>query len=672
MRKKVSIILVVVMLLIFSFSALVGCDDNKVQINTGNAKEPLKAKPVAATAPPGEMVVGDDGVERESLGVEVVDSYSDGVVNYYIVKAGHIQNTHIATTQILYYNGVTPITSTTVTVTEKSISNKLVDTATSSSRFTDSTSSDIGGSIGGGVSIETEVGFIVSTKQSFEFLVEGTYNYTSSSESESENSSSTETSFEEIMTTAVESSVSFTVGGNGEKAGWYRYGMYAVADLYYVVTTSLDNQELIGWSTSTCVRSNSILPYLEYSANGKFDNTPDINDIIMVADEFWTRLPLPKNSLADTYKRRFSAGGYHSLWIDTSGQLWAFGYNGNGQLGDGTMVDKTSPVQIKAGQNITKFRAVSAGNRHSLAIDADGNLWAWGSNAYGQIGDGTTTTRYAPVNVLPRKEIVAVSAGESHSMAIDSDGNLWTWGYNSHGQLGNGSKTKSTIPVQIKAGENDTVTKFKSVSAGGSHSFAIDINNNLWAFGNNSDGQLGSFDGSAKDDFSTPVQIAILDGMNAIVKFTSVSAGTNHSLIIDSNNSLWACGNNSNGQIGNGGTATLFNPYKVTVSDGTISSFRDASAGSNFSYVIDNQGTVWSFGLNSYGQLGLGVNNLSQKTTPETIFRSDIKFAAVAAGFNFGLAVDSEGDIWSWGDNGNGQLGIGNTTTRHYSWVIYS
>jgi alpha-tubulin suppressor-like RCC1 family protein len=661
-------------MLIFCFSALASCNNDNIKDNTGNAKEPLRAKPVAAAPPPGELIIDEDGTEYESLGVEVVDSYSDGIVNYYIVKAGHIQNTHIATTNILYYNGVTPITSTTVTVTEKSIGNKLVDTATSSSRFASSSSSDIGGSIGAGVSIETEVGFIVSMKQSFEFLVEGSFNYTSSSESENESSSSTETSFEKIITTAVENSTSFTVGENGEKAGWYRYGLYAVADLYYVINTSLDNKELIGWSTSTCVRSNSILPYLEYSENGKFDNAPNINDIIMVADEFWTKLPLPKNSLADTYKRRFSAGENHSLWIDTSGQLWAFGYNGNGQLGDGSTSNRTSPVQIKAGQDndITRFRAVSAGGNHSLAIDADGNLWAWGYNAYGQLGDGTTSNRVSPVNILPRKEIVAISAGVNHSMAIDGDGNLWTWGYNSNGQLGNGLKTISNIPVQIKAGEDDTVTKFKSISAGGSHSFAIDINNQLWAFGKNMDGQLGDFSGSKKADYPTPVQIAMRDGFNLITTFTSVSAGTNHSLIIDSNNSLWACGDNSNGQVGSGDTETLFNPYKVNVGEENISKFRDCSAGSNFSYVIDNQGTVWSFGINSNGQLGLGVNNTSQKTSPETIFRSDIKFAAVSAGANFGLAVDAEGDIWSWGYNGYGQLGIGNSTTRHYSWVVYN
>ena len=236
----------------------------------------------------------------------------------------------------------------------------------------------------------------------------------------------------------------------------------------------------------------------------------------------------------------------HTLLIDSNGGLWAFGNNDNGQLGDGTKTQRTSPVQIKQG---TKFTQVSAGYNYSLAIDSEGNLWSWGYNSDGQLGDGTTTNRTSPVRIKNGTKFKEISAGIGHSMAIDNEGNLWTWGSNHHGQLGDGTKTDKTSPVQIKAG-----TKFKQISAGSYHSLAIDSEGNLWAWGYNYKGSLG--DGTATDRTS-PVQI------KAGTKFTQVLAGDRHSFAIEENGKIWGMGDNYYGQLGDRTTTVRYTPVQI-------------------------------------------------------------------------------------------------------------
>mgnify|MGYP000053598749 CR=1 FL=1 len=198
--------------------------------------------------------------------------------------------------------------------------------------------------------------------------------------------------------------------------------------------------------------------------------------------------------------RRFKmveTGGFHTLAIDTEGNLWAWGQNPYGQLGDGTTVNRTNPVQIKSE---IKFKEISVGRSHSVAIDIEGNLWTWGRNDYGQLGDGTTTNRTSPVQIKAGTKFIKISAEDDRSLAIDIEGNLWAWGNNYRGQLGDGTTTNRTTPVQIKAG-----IKFTNVCArGNDSSFALDSGNYLWAWGYNYNGQLG--DGTTVNKLE-PVEI---------------------------------------------------------------------------------------------------------------------------------------------------------------------
>ena len=202
------------------------------------------------------------------------------------------------------------------------------------------------------------------------------------------------------------------------------------------------------------------------------------------------------------------------------------------------------PVQIKAG---TKFKSVSAGDNHSLAIDEDGNLWAFGYNRYDQLGNNSTSDSKVPIQIKAGTKFKSISAGNGSSLVIDENGNCWGFGntYNYFDQY---------RIIQIKAG-----TKFKSISAGANfnmHFFAIDEIGNLWAWGNNGSGQLGN-NSSIIVDKSAPVQI------KAGTKFKGISAGKQHSLAIDESGNLWTWGSNDSGQLGNNSTSSSLSPIHI-------------------------------------------------------------------------------------------------------------
>lgn len=211
-------------------------------------------------------------------------------------------------------------------------------------------------------------------------------------------------------------------------------------------------------------------------------------------EEYW------KSEINGIGFKEIAADYVQSLAIDEYGNLWGWGNNEYGQLGIGsTELYKTTPVQIKDG---TRFEKICSGQQHSLAIDEDGNLWAWGYNEYGQLGDGTTEDKLTPVQIKVGTKFKEIYAELVHSLAIDEYGNLWAWGYNGYGQFGDGTTEDKLTPIQIKDG-----TKFKEIAAGEYHSLAIDEAGNLWTWGYNESGQLGN--GNIEEYISTPVQIKI-------------------------------------------------------------------------------------------------------------------------------------------------------------------
>jgi alpha-tubulin suppressor-like RCC1 family protein len=330
-----------------------------------------------------------------------------------------------------------------------------------------------------------------------------------------------------------------------------------------------------------------------------------------------------------------AAGDYHSLALDDDGAVWAWGDNGSAQLADGGAANRNVPVRVSLLSNVF---AVAGGGNHTLALTGDGRVWAWGDNSSGQLGDGTFLARARPVSVLQLTEVVAVAAGYSHSVALKKDGTVWAWGDNGSGQLGNGRTENATIPIKVP-----DLTGIMAIAAGQYHNLALKKDGTLWAWGANGDGQLG--DGSFHTRM-VPVQVSGLsDGV-------SIAAGGYHSLAIQSDRHVWAWGRNWEGQLGERLLDHRTSPVPVT----GLSGITLVAAGTSHSLALKSNGTVWAWGENGNGQLGNGTFQASSTPVQVSGLTGVI---GLAAGSSHSLALRNDGTVWAWGENGSGQLGDG-------------
>ncbi|MGO8670646.1 MAG: choice-of-anchor tandem repeat GloVer-containing protein [Capsulimonadaceae bacterium] len=207
-----------------------------------------------------------------------------------------------------------------------------------------------------------------------------------------------------------------------------------------------------------------------------------------------------------------------SLALRSDGTVWAWGDNSDGQLGNGTTTDSNIPVQVTG---LTGIVAVAGGGAHSLAVDSNGNVWAWGSNPNGELGDGSTMSSTVPVQVTGLTNIVAVAGGaESLSLALRADGTVWAWGLNAFGELGNGTTENSSVPVQVSG-----LAGVTAISAGFTHGLAIGPGGAVWGWGNNYQGELGI--GSTPLYSTLPVAVS-----SSLTAVTSIVGGPNYSLAI--------------------------------------------------------------------------------------------------------------------------------------------
>ncbi|MBO7743100.1 hypothetical protein I8J29_02755 [Paenibacillus sp. MWE-103] len=226
-----------------------------------------------------------------------------------------------------------------------------------------------------------------------------------------------------------------------------------------------------------------------------------------------------------------AAGNNHNLAVKSDGTVWSWGQNQFGALGDGSTTARYTPVQV---QGLSSVIDVAAGERHSLALKSDGTVWGWGSNESGELGDGSMKNRYTPVQVQGIDSVIDVAAGSSsgysHSLALKSDGTVWAWGNNYAGKLGDGTTTSRTSPVQVI--HLDSVT---AIDAGREHSLALKSDGTVWAWGYNDFGQLG--DGSStRSGSSSPVQV---QGLGSVI---SISGGSDQSLALQGDNTVWGWG----------------------------------------------------------------------------------------------------------------------------------
>ena len=365
-----------------------------------------------------------------------------------------------------------------------------------------------------------------------------------------------------------------------------------------------------------------------------------------------------------------AAGYNHSLAVRATGSVYAWGGNGAGQLGNNETSNRSMPVQVLGGASGSTYlwnvTAVAAGKYCSVALTAGGAVYSWGYNNDGQLGDGTNNDRKTPVRVLSgtgglMSGVTAISTSEFTGMALKSDGTVWAWGLNAYNKTAatypGSTSTELHIPALTQYNRGTNIT---AIAAGHYHTLALRADGTVWACGKNFNGQLG--DGTTVDK-RTPVMVS---GLTDVV---AIAAGYYHSLAIKSNGEVWAWGRNYEGQLGDG-SGTVYKTTPVRAMSGNATAI---AAGKYFSLALTADGNVMSWGLNDCGQLGDYV--VSQRNTPGFVYENTLGIplswiVAIAAGSSHSLALTEDGRVYSWGANNSGQLGIGNTASRSRAGMI--
>ncbi|MGH7753722.1 MAG: RCC1 domain-containing protein, partial [Gemmatimonadales bacterium] len=322
---------------------------------------------------------------------------------------------------------------------------------------------------------------------------------------------------------------------------------------------------------------------------------------------------LPVTSAVSAEPVSIAAGGSHSLAALADGSVLAWGDNDDGQLGVGS--SRGLPVVVR---NLDGIVGVAAGLNHSLALTANGLVWVWGRNVGGLLADGDRSDRLVPVQVQGIHNVRAIAAGASHSLALripaDSTvGTVWAWGGNFYGQLGDGTTTSRAVPVQVQG-----LSAIQAIAAGGFHSLALAADGTVWAWGRNSSGQLG--DGTIED---RPVRVPVqVQGLSAI---RDIAAGGVHSLALQDCGQLWAWGANYNGQLGVGIGAERPRPVPVFGIGGDSTcdpvGLRVTLAGDGRGAVTSPDADLDCTGVDCIAILGRGTAvNLTASTSAGSVF----------------------------------------------------
>ena len=332
--------------------------------------------------------------------------------------------------------------------------------------------------------------------------------------------------------------------------------------------------------------------------------------------------------------------------IGITPELWIWGRGISGQLGNNAVTDRSTPITTFAGG--TNWIQVSGGYSHSAVIRSDESLWVWGQGIYGLLGNNAVTDRSTPITTFAGgNNWKQVSCGANHTTAIKNDGSLWIWGYNSSGQLGTNDTFSRSTPVTTFAGG----TNWKQVSGGVNHTAAIKTDGSLWIWGQGANAELGNNAGTNR---STPIT-TFAGGNN----WKQVSCGTNYTAAIKTDGSLWTWGFGTSGQLGNNATTNRSTPV-TTFAGGN--NWKQVFCGTNHTAAIKTDGTLWLWGAGSTGRLGNSA--ATNRSTPITTFAGGTNWKQVSGGASHTAAIKTDGTLWTWGRGTQGQLGNNSTTAR--------
>ena len=322
--------------------------------------------------------------------------------------------------------------------------------------------------------------------------------------------------------------------------------------------------------------------------------------------------------------QQLEGGREHVLALTTTGAVLAWGWNKHGQVGNGS----TGGIVKSPAQVLTAAIDIGAGHYSSFAVKADGTVWGWGQNTSGQIGSGTTALRVRTprrIEGLDGVSIVDVAGGRNHAIALTAGGTVYAWGSNQYGQLGNGTWQNSSTPVLVSS-----LTGVVGIFAGRDHNLAVRSDGSVWSWGYNGHGELG--DGTSTNR-NAPVRVVRLNG-SALGKIVQVGAGANHSLALRSDGTLWAWGRNNFGQLGEG----TFSTRRRAVQVSGLSGVEQMAGGRQNSIAVTTGGEVYTWGENLFGQLGDGTVSTTGRNIPGKV-ASLSNVSAVGMGRDYGMAI---------------------------------
>lgn len=347
-----------------------------------------------------------------------------------------------------------------------------------------------------------------------------------------------------------------------------------------------------------------------------------------------------------------------SFVIDANGALFDWGSDGFANLGDGGLnkgfsAGVTLPIQIPLPASGAAWAKVASGGRHTLVIDSLGNLYATGDNSSGQIGVGSSAITFTNVVIFTPGGIARckdVAAGDGHSLALTTDGQLYAWGDNRFGQLGNGTNINASFPELVPLPPG--VTSWTAVAAGAFHCLALGNDGNAYAWGGEGFGVLGN---GGFTNASIPQRVVLPAG---VTNWLKIAAGDDHNLALAGNGKLYGWGDGGAGALGYGGTTNVSIPIPVSAPS-NVMNWAAISAGLGHSLALANDGSVYGWGYNRYGQLGPNaglVQLVPSLITPPAGVQS---WQQISAGAFHTLAISDSCMAYSWGSNSLGQLGIG-------------
>ena len=401
---------------------------------------------------------------------------------------------------------------------------------------------------------------------------------------------------------------------------------------------------------------------IEYRVKHQHMKFPLHTSIALVV--FTLTIPAPGADVVSIW-----GGARGTIVMKSDGTVWTWGSNIGGKLGagldSGTLNRTNLPSEVHGPGNIDYLHSINAimgGEAHNVALKSDGTVWAWGYNAFGQVGNGTTNDTATPVQVglesVPPLSPVTKLGGRTYfNLAVKADGTVWGWGMNWSGQMGNGTVNSSSgvqvsVPVQVSNSQvGGAINNPVQVSCGYTYGVVLLTNGTVWTWGTGGNGELGN--GTIGHNY-TPGQVVGLSNI------TAISSGWKHTLALKSDGTVWAWGKNLNGELGDGTTISRSSPVQVH----SLSNVVTVSGGDYNSAALKSDGTVWKWGLNDVGELGNGTTN--NYANPEPIQVQFDKFGApftnivqLAARDYHNIAIKADGSVWMWGANDQGQCGDG-------------